>query len=143
MIEVKEDLLIPERELSFTFSRSSKPGGQKVNKVSTRVTLLFDVRRSPSLTERQRTLILARLQTRITKNGILRVVSQKYRTQGANREAATERFAELLGEALSEQPPRKKRRVPKEVRERRLKDKKRRSRFHDEAESSHQEVLGQ
>jgi ribosome-associated protein len=127
VIEIKEDLLIPEHELSFTFSRSSKPGGQKVNKVSTRVTLLFDVQRSPSLTERQRARILARLQTRITKNGILRVVSQKYRTQGANRGAVIERFADLLREALSEQPPRKKRRVPKEVRERRLRDKKRRS----------------
>ncbi len=123
-IHVRHDCEIPESELSFSFSTSSKPGGQNVNKVSTRATLEFDVARSRCLTERQRELILNRLATRINKHGILRVASQKYRSQGANREAAVARFAELLNDALTVKPPRMKPRVPHALKEQRLRDKK-------------------
>lgn len=127
MIEINNSLSIPDDELTFEFSRSSGPGGQNVNKVSTRATLLFDVASSPSLTEEQRSRILNRLQTRINKSGVLRVTSQKHRSQSANREAARERFAELIRTALQQIRPRRKTRVPKGVRERRLKEKKQRS----------------
>jgi ribosome-associated protein len=129
MIRITEDLSIHEGELTYTFSHSSKPGGQNVNKVSTRVTLNFDVGNSPSLSDDQRERIRSELRTRINKEGILRVSSQKHRTQKANREAATERFVELVQEALRERPVRKKRGIPREIRERRLKDKKHRSRL--------------
>ncbi|HMC82356.1 MAG TPA: aminoacyl-tRNA hydrolase [Candidatus Polarisedimenticolia bacterium] len=88
MIEIRDGLAIREEELRFTASRSGGPGGQNVNKVSTRVTLWFDVAGSPSLTAEQRSLIRSRLATRISKEGVLRVVSQQTRSQAANREAA-------------------------------------------------------
>jgi len=91
---------IPLAEISFIFSRSGGPGGQNVNKVSTKATLHFDVARSPSLGEGQRAALMRNLATRITKDGILRVTSQKHRTQKANREAAIERFTLLLRQAL-------------------------------------------
>lgn len=121
-------LEIPDEELDYATSRSSGPGGQNVNKVSTRVTLLFDLERSPSLSENQRELIRARLGGRISRTGILRVVSQRHRTQSANREAATARFAALLEEALAEAPERVPTKVPPQINERRLQEKRRRSR---------------
>jgi ribosome-associated protein len=131
MIRINATLSIPEEEISFTFSRSSGPGGQNVNKLNTRATLLFDAARSPSLGDARREKILDRLRTRISREGILRVVSQKHRTQKRNREAAVERFAELLADALTERRPRKRARIPASVREKRLEDKKRRSRLKD------------
>ncbi len=127
MVEIDGHLTIPDEELSFEFSRSGGPGGQNVNKVSTKATLLFDVSASPSLTDEQRSRIMSRLRTRITKAGVLRVTSQRHRTQRANREAAVERFAELLREALRPRRPRRRTRLPKAAKERRLLEKKRRS----------------
>ena len=129
MMRITEDLYIPDGELTYTFSHSSKPGGQNVNKVSTRVTLNFDVEGSSSLSDDQLERIRVELRTRINKEGILRDSSQKYRTQKANREAATERFIELLQDAFRERPVRKKRGIPRRIREQRLKDKKHRSRL--------------
>jgi ribosome-associated protein len=129
MVRINSGLSIPDGELSFTFSRSSGPGGQNVNKLNTRATLLFDVARSPSLSESQRKRILERLSTRISREGVMRVVSQKHRTQRMNREAAAERFAELLRGALARRRPRKKTGVPAAARRRRLEDKRRRSRL--------------
>jgi ribosome-associated protein len=129
MIRINDELSIPDSEISFTFSRSSGPGGQNVNKLNTRATLLFDVAGSPSLDDRQRERIMSRLSTRITREGILRVVSQKHRTQKMNRDAATERFAELLGTALERRRPRRKTGVPRGVKKKRLEDKRRRSRL--------------
>ena len=117
---------IAEDELRFTYSRSSGPGGQNVNRVETRVTLLFDVFGSPSLAEGQKRRIASRLATRINKGGILRVVSQRHRTREANRRAAAERFLELLNEALRRQRPRRRTRVPRNARRRRLEGKRRR-----------------
>ena len=127
MIHINDQLSIPRDELSFTASRSSGPGGQHVNKVSTRVTLRFDVANSPSLTLGQKELILARLATRISKQGVLRVVSQKTRSQAANRELALERFVQLLQEALKQRPQRKPTKVPAAAKQKRLADKKHRS----------------
>ncbi len=117
---------IAEDELRFTYSRSSGPGGQNVNRVETRVTLLFDVFGSPSLTEGQKRRIASRLATRINKEGILRVVAQRHRTREANRRAAAERSEELLTGALRRKRPRRKTRVPRQARRRRLEGKRRR-----------------
>ncbi|HUV36523.1 MAG TPA: alternative ribosome rescue aminoacyl-tRNA hydrolase ArfB [Patescibacteria group bacterium] len=127
LLSITNTVTIPESELSFTFSTSSGPGGQNVNKVSTRATLHFDVAATQSLSERQKEVVTRRLRTRITRDGVLRVVSQRYRSQRANREAAVERFVELLRDALYENPPRRPTGVPRAVRERRLTDKKHRS----------------
>jgi ribosome-associated protein len=127
MAQITEELEIPEEELTFVTSRSGGPGGQNVNKLETKVTLRFDLAGSPRLTEEQRQRIRERLATRITRDGVLQVSSQRHRTQAANREAAVARFAELVGEALQEEAPRKPTKVPRAVKRRRLEDKRRRS----------------
>ena len=113
MIEVLPGLTLPDEAITFAFSRSGGPGGQHVNKVSSRATLLFDVAHSPELTEAQRSRIMERLATRISKDGVLRVVAQSSRSQAANRDAARERFVELLRWALAEEAPRFETRVPR------------------------------
>jgi ribosome-associated protein len=118
--------VIAETELRFVYSRSSGPGGQHVNRVETRATLLFDVAASPSLTEEQKRRIRRRLATRVNREGMLRVVSQRHRTREANRRAAIERFRELLTEALRTQRPRRKTSVPKKAKRRRVETKRRR-----------------
>ena len=127
MIEIKGDIFISEDELVFKASRSGGPGGQNVNKVNTRVTLFFDVVNCESLSDWQKQRILTRLATRTDKNGILRVVSQKFRTQRANRNAAVERLQELLTDALKTRPIRKKTKVSYAAKQRRLEEKRRRS----------------
>jgi ribosome-associated protein len=124
MIQITEKLFIPEQEFVFTADRSGGPGGQNVNKVSTRVTLFFDVEHSPSLAPWQKHLIASRLSTRINKEGVLRIVSQQTRSQADNRQAAIERFVELLQESLKRLPPRKKTKVPFSAKRKRLSDKK-------------------
>ena len=127
MVHVLEDLEIPDEELTFATSRSSGPGGQNVNKVNTRVTVLLDVDRSAALSDEQRELLRLRLGGRISRAGVLRVVSQRHRTQLANKDAAVERLAQLLRDALTEQPDRVPVKVPRAVKERRLEDKRRRA----------------
>ena len=111
MIEITDQVSIPEEELRFTASHSSGPGGQNVNKVSSRVTLWFDVANSPTLSPEQKELIMSRLENRIGKNGVLRVISQQTRSQVENKELAVARFAELLRDAVRQVPVRKKTRV--------------------------------
>mgnify|MGYP001335300897 CR=1 FL=1 len=127
LIEITSTLLLPPGEVRFTFSRAGGPGGQNVNKVSTKATLWFDVENSPSLSEYQKSRIRQRLANRISGEGVLQVTSMQHRTQKANREEALQRFTELLAAALVEKPLRKKTRIGSGVRERRLQTKKRRS----------------
>jgi ribosome-associated protein len=129
MITISDGIRIPEDELTFTASRSSGPGGQNVNKVSTRMTLCFDLEKSSSLTEEQKSRIRENLATRITKTGTFRVTAQKHRSQAANRELALERFFSLINEALTEAPPRKPTRATRQARQQRLANKKHRSRI--------------
>jgi ribosome-associated protein len=127
VIEVMEGISIPENELGFTASRSGGPGGQNVNKVSTKITLSFDVRRSAVLSDDQKRRIAEKLATRINNDGILQVVSQQTRSQEMNRTAAIERFAELLRSALTPKRARFKTRLPRAAKEQRLQEKKKRS----------------
>lgn len=128
MIEVAAGVVIPENELRFTASRSGGPGGQHVNKVSTRVTLRFDLRDSPSLTEQHKSRIGRRLATRITKDGVLILHCGRHRSQAANRAELRERFEYLLREALRPRRRRKRTRPPRAASEQRLEEKKRRGR---------------
>ena len=103
MIRILPGLTIPDEELTFTASRSGGPGGQNVNKVNSRVTLRFDVHASRSLSAEQKRRVLSRLATRVSGEGVMRVVARASRSQAVNRDAAEERFAELLRLALA--PP--------------------------------------
>jgi len=127
MIEIAQGIYISEDELVFRASRSGGPGGQNVNKLSTRITLLFDAANCRTFSEGQKQQILKTLATRANRNGVIRVVSQKFRSQRANRNAAVERLGVLLAAALKGQPPRIKTGVPEHAHDRRLKAKKQRS----------------
>lgn len=128
MIAVTSELSIPERELRFRASRSSGPGGQNVNKVNTRVTLYFDVRRSPSLTTGQKSLIGRKLESRINKEGVLYLYAQRTASQAMNRADLVDKFCRLLHEALAPRKIRKETRTSQRSIEQRLDEKKRRGR---------------
>ena len=127
MIAIVDGLEIPEHEVDFAVSRSGGPGGQNVNKVSTRVTLRFNVDASEVLSIDQRRLIHSRLATRINKEGILQVTSQRTRSQELNREDVQERFVELLRDALHKEPPRIPTRVSRAAKIKRVEEKKKRT----------------
>jgi ribosome-associated protein len=127
MIEITPHLSIPEDELTIKATRSSGPGGQHVNKVSTRILLEFDVDSSPSLTTTQKRRIREHLSTRIALDGRLRIRCQRHRSQAANRREVVERFVALLQQALKPRPRRVKTRVPRGERARRLDSKRKRS----------------
>ena len=136
-MEIAKGVEIAEEFLVFKYSRSSGPGGQNVNKLNTRVTLLFDVAGCPYLTEPQKHRIGKRLRKRISKEGVLRVISQEHRTQAANKQAAIQRLTELLTEALKTTPVRKKTKIPYGAIQRRLEQKKRRSRIKQQRAKKH------
>jgi len=127
MIKISRGIFISEDELVFRFSRGGGPGGQNGNKVNTRVTVRFDAANSGSFSDEQKKRIFKGLASRADKDGVIRVVSQRYRTQKANRRAAVERLEELLREALKKKAVRRKTRVPEEAKKERLEKKKRRS----------------
>lgn len=128
VVDVSRSVHIPSSELRFRFSRSSGAGGQNVNKRDTKVELLFDVAGSPSLGPRQRDRIMHKLASRIDADGVLHLVVSEERTQGRNRDIATERFCELVANALKPDPPKRRPTRPsKAAVDRRIADKRRRS----------------
>jgi ribosome-associated protein len=115
------------RELRFRTSRSSGAGGQHVNKVETRVELLFDVEGSQVLTDEQREIIKKRLSSYINKEGVLIVASQASRSQQSNKERTIEKFDELIAKAFQPRKKRKATRPPHAAKEQRLRQKKMRA----------------
>ena len=126
-MRINDELDIPDSELIFEASRGGGPGGQHVNTSATRVHLRFNVVASPSLDPAQKERILEYHRSRISKAGVLIVSNHGERSQLANRRRAELRLAELLREALHEDPERVPTRTPRAVHRRRLQNKKRRS----------------
>jgi ribosome-associated protein len=112
------------RELVFTASRSSGPGGQNVNKVSSRIELRFNITNSLLLTEDQKQILYHKLKSRITGDGDLIVVSQESRSQVKNKELAIEKFIKLIEKALKPEKKRKATRPTLRSKEHRLEAKK-------------------
>src|SRR5713101_5147325 len=126
MIRVTEHIAIDESELSESFIRSSGPGGQNVNKLSTAVQLRFDVRHSPSLPDDVRTRLERLAGRRLTRDGVLVNSAQRHRTQERNRQDALDRLIELIERAAVAPIPRRATKPTRGSRERRLESKKRR-----------------
>ena len=118
-------IVIPDSELDESFIRSSGPGGQNVNKVSSAVQLRFDVRTSPSLTEMARDALLR--SGRLTRDGVLVITAQRFREQDKNRADARARLAEILRRAATPKPVRRQTKIPKASKLKRLEGKKRRA----------------
>lgn len=127
MIHIMGGVAIPEDEITFSASRSGGPGGQNVNKVSSKVTLAFDLAASAALSAEQKRIISEKLAARINSDGIFQVVSQRTRSQEMNRTDVIDRFAELLRHALTPRKARIKTRTPKGAKEQRLQDKRQHS----------------
>jgi ribosome-associated protein len=127
MVRITDTLDIPEDEIEESFVRSSGPGGQNVNKLSTAVQLRFDVRRSPSLANDVALRLMRIAGKRMTKDGVLVLIAQNHRTQERNRADARERLADMIREALVRPVPRKATKPTRASKTKRLEGKKIRS----------------
>ena len=125
MIHITRTITIDESEIQEYFVRASGPGGQNVNKVATTVQLRFDVANSHSLPEEVRKRLISLAGNRITADGILIIEARRFRTQGRNREDATDRLVELIRNAAQRPKIRRKTRPTLTSKIRRLESKRR------------------
>lgn len=127
MLVVNDRIRIPLTEFDFSFSRSSGPGGQNVNKLNTKATLRWDVAGSPSLPETVRRRFMEKFRRRITVEGELVITSQRFRDQGRNVADCLAKLRDLLAEAAVAPKPRKKTKMSRRQKEKRLRQKRERS----------------
>lgn len=125
MIHITHTITIDESEIQEYLIRTSGPGGQNVNKVATAVQLRFDVAHSHSLPEEIRKRLTLLAGKRITEDGILIIDARRFRTQGRNREDATDRLVELIRNAAQRPKIRRKTRPTLASKIRRLESKRR------------------
>ena len=125
-IVVSPRLVIPESELAIAFARSGGPGGQNVNKVSSKVELRWNVRTSAVLREDDRAWLLGRLGSRLTGDGTLIVTSTTTRDQLKNREDAASKLALIVRAALERPKPRHATKPSRSSKRRRIADKRHR-----------------
>jgi ribosome-associated protein len=127
MIRITDQISIDESEIEESFVRSSGPGGQNVNKLSTAVQLRFDVRQSPSLPNDVALRLMRLAGRRMTKDGVLVIIAQNHRTQERNRAEAQQRLVELVRQAAVRPIPRRATKPTRASKQRRIEGKKIRS----------------
>lgn len=118
---------IIQTELQYKAVRSSGAGGQNVNKVSSKVILIFDLVNSNGLEDEEKNWLLNKLTTKLSSESILQLSSDEDRSQLKNKEIVTKRFFELLTKSLKKTKPRKETKIPKAAKEKRLQEKKKSS----------------
>ncbi|MBA3819891.1 MAG: aminoacyl-tRNA hydrolase [Deltaproteobacteria bacterium] len=123
-IVITPRLTIPGGELEMSFARSGGPGGQNVNKVSSKVDLRWNPTTSAALTVDDRVLLLSRLKTKLTSDGTLIVTSSLTRDQLKNRDDARDKLALIVKAALHREKPRKATKVSKGAKRRRVENKR-------------------
>jgi ribosome-associated protein len=136
-LAVTPALSIPLSEIVLRATPSSGPGGQHVNRSSTRIEAVWNVARSAALTDAQRSRLEARLATRLDGDGDLRIVASEHRSQLRNREEALERLAGVVARALAIPKPRRPTKPTRASKERRLETKKRRAATKQERRRRH------
>ena len=127
MIEITPLIQIDEQEIEFVFIRSTGPGGQNVNKVSSAVQLRFNSRESPNLPQEVKLRLVRLAGRRMTSEGVLIIEAKQYRSQEQNRQAAKERLIRLIRLATVPPKPRHKTKPTRAARLRRLEAKRKRS----------------
>ncbi|HZL39312.1 MAG TPA: alternative ribosome rescue aminoacyl-tRNA hydrolase ArfB [Pseudolabrys sp.] len=127
MLRVTDTISIDDNELSESFVRSSGPGGQNVNKVSSAVQLRFDVRSSPSLPNDVAVRLMRLAGKRLTKDGVIVIIAQSHRHQERNRADARERLFDLIRQAAVRPVPRRATKVPRAQKRLRIEGKKHRA----------------
>jgi ribosome-associated protein len=127
MHRITDTISIDDAELSESFVRSSGPGGQNVNKVSSAVQLRFDVRHSQSLPNDVAVRLMRLAGKRLTKEGVIVIIAQSHRAQERNRADARERLFELIRQAAVKPVQRRATKVPKAQKRKRIEGKKHRS----------------
>ncbi len=127
MIAITETIAIDERELDESFVRSSGPGGQNVNKLATAVQLRFDLRGSPAIPPGMKARAEKLAGQRLTREGVIVISADRFRTQDQNRDDARARLVELLQRAAVVPKVRRKTRPTLASKKRRIEGKKHRS----------------
>ena len=127
MLRITDNLTIDRAEISESFVRASGPGGQNVNKLAPAVQLRFDVRRSPSLPNDVSVRLQRLAGSKLTKDGVLLITAQRFRTQERNRADALDRLIELIRRAAVPPVPRRPTKPTAASRRQRLETKKRRA----------------
>jgi len=126
VVYINSRIQIPLSELRFRFTRSGGPGGQNVNRVSTRVELVFDMQHSPSLDLEAKEMLRSSMRSKLDSRGTIRVVSQESRSQWKNRQTAIEKFEYILRRALRPEKHRTPSTATRSSKEKRLAAKKQR-----------------
>ncbi len=129
MLEINENVSIPLAEIEISAIRSQGAGGQNVNKVATAIHIRFNVRTSTALSDEDRQRILGVNDQRISKDGVIVIKSQRFRSQDKNRSDALEKLAELIRNSLVRKKPRKKTKPSRKSHEKRLDEKTKRGRL--------------
>lgn len=129
MLRINDNVSVPLAEIEISAIRSQGAGGQNVNKVSTAIHIRFDVRASSALSDNDKVRVLRLRDQRISKEAVIVIKSQRFRSQDKNRSDALEKLAEMLRKALVEKKPRKATRPSERSREKRLDEKIKRGRL--------------